>query len=193
MVQRAHKAYHELTNEMHALEEDTEPADLMRRLVKDLSSQTALVGELVKALTQMDQCGQGHFRFLSCDCRHQAMRAIHQAPAAALAEREKAQKVIEAADALGARLGTKDHPAQVWYADELEALDCALSDLKDLRTPSRVEGGERKHPRRGTNAGHGHVWERPDGLKARCGGPAMCAECARDAAQPSTSGEDAGG
>ena len=35
----------------------------------------------------------------------------------------------------------------------------------------------------GTNKGHGHVWNRPDGLKARCGGPSMCRECALDLAQ----------
>lgn len=34
----------------------------------------------------------------------------------------------------------------------------------------------------GTNKGHGHAWTRPDGMKARCGGPGMCKECARDAA-----------
>ncbi len=32
----------------------------------------------------------------------------------------------------------------------------------------------------GTNAGHGHVWERPDGIKARCGGPNICRECSAD-------------
>lgn len=42
------------------------------------------------------------------------------------------------------------------------------------RRPAGVAGG---------NTGHGHVWKRPDGLVARCGGPALCAECARDAAQ----------
>lgn len=34
----------------------------------------------------------------------------------------------------------------------------------------------------GTNTGHGHVWERPDGITARCGGPGMCSECASDLA-----------
>ena len=29
----------------------------------------------------------------------------------------------------------------------------------------------------GTNTGHGHLWERPDGVKARCGGPYLCHEC----------------
>ncbi len=32
----------------------------------------------------------------------------------------------------------------------------------------------------GTNAGHGHAWERPDGMKARCGGPGMCSQCRSD-------------
>lgn len=31
--------------------------------------------------------------------------------------------------------------------------------------------------------GHGHVKPRSDGMKARCGGPAMCAECALEKAQ----------
>lgn len=30
--------------------------------------------------------------------------------------------------------------------------------------------------------GHGHVVPRFDGSKARCGGPAICATCAKDAA-----------
>jgi hypothetical protein len=33
------------------------------------------------------------------------------------------------------------------------------------------------------NVGHGHVFPRADGNKARCGGPAMCSECARDLAR----------
>ena len=34
----------------------------------------------------------------------------------------------------------------------------------------------------GTNTGHGHVWERPDGIKARCGGSGFCAQCSADQA-----------
>jgi hypothetical protein len=30
------------------------------------------------------------------------------------------------------------------------------------------------------NTGHGHVFPRPDGLRARCGGPGICPDCARD-------------
>ncbi|WP_141218017.1 hypothetical protein [Bordetella genomosp. 6] len=42
----------------------------------------------------------------------------------------------------------------------------------------------------GTNSGHGHVWDRPDGLKARCGGPGICSQCSRDqAAQQGKGGE----
>lgn len=32
----------------------------------------------------------------------------------------------------------------------------------------------------GENIGHGHVWTRADGMKARCGGVSMCAECSSD-------------
>lgn len=28
--------------------------------------------------------------------------------------------------------------------------------------------------------GHGHVYPRIDGMKARCGGPGICSECSRD-------------
>lgn len=35
----------------------------------------------------------------------------------------------------------------------------------------------------GTNTGHGHVWPRPDGMVARCGGAAICSQCAKDQAQ----------
>lgn len=33
---------------------------------------------------------------------------------------------------------------------------------------------------RPANSGHGHVRPRPDGVKARCGGPAICPECRRE-------------
>lgn len=32
------------------------------------------------------------------------------------------------------------------------------------------------------NTGHGHVRPRPDGVKARCGGPGFCVECSRELA-----------
>jgi hypothetical protein len=33
----------------------------------------------------------------------------------------------------------------------------------------------------GSNTGHGHVWKRPDGVTARCGGPVLCLSCRADA------------
>lgn len=36
---------------------------------------------------------------------------------------------------------------------------------------------------RNPNYGHGHVYKRPDGYLARCGGPAICPECSRDKAE----------
>lgn len=35
------------------------------------------------------------------------------------------------------------------------------------------------------NTGHGHVTPRGDGVRARCGGPALCPECAAELAQKS--------
>jgi hypothetical protein len=37
------------------------------------------------------------------------------------------------------------------------------------------------------DCGHGHVYPNANGLKARCGGPAMCAFCASDLAAMSQS------
>lgn len=34
-----------------------------------------------------------------------------------------------------------------------------------------------------SNTGHGHIFQRPDGARARCGGPASCSECAADDAR----------
>jgi hypothetical protein len=33
------------------------------------------------------------------------------------------------------------------------------------------------------NEGHGHVFPRPDGIRARCGGPGICGVCAADLAR----------
>lgn len=35
----------------------------------------------------------------------------------------------------------------------------------------------------GLDQGHGHVFPRPDGSRARCGGPRICGLCARDLAR----------
>jgi hypothetical protein len=35
----------------------------------------------------------------------------------------------------------------------------------------------------GQNSGHGHVYPRPDGARARCGGTQLCRQCQADAAR----------
>lgn len=52
-------------------------------------------------------------------------------------------------------------------------------------TPDRLDALIQKQmPEYLTNSGHGHVWRRPDGMRARCGGPAAhCMICALDNAQ----------
>lgn len=79
--------------------------------------------------------------------------------------------------------------ALVWVADcpNADTMERMLSDepLAAGKDPSlaldRLKAMEAKPANApGTNTGHGHVWERPDGAKARCGGPAMCTECRDD-------------
>jgi len=54
------------------------------------------------------------------------------------------------------------------FAREIKALE---SDSKALNKPTDGPG---------TNTGHGHVWPRPDGVKARCGGFPKCNVCVSD-------------
>lgn len=48
--------------------------------------------------------------------------------------------------------------------------------IKDCPDCAPVERDER-------NTGHGHVFLRPDGVRARCGGPGLCKECSADQAR----------
>lgn len=59
------------------------------------------------------------------------------------------------------------------------ASDDDLHRFVIARAQHWAEPGAHAYP----NTGHGHVWPRPDGVKARCGGPGMCSECSRDQAQ----------
>ncbi len=55
-------------------------------------------------------------------------------------------------------------------------------DVAAAQASENIQGGQLDSaPAR--NTGHGHVWPRADGMKARCGGPEMCGECAKDLAQ----------
>ena len=63
------------------------------------------------------------------------------------------------------------------WADHVDAVNIGGRPL-----PRGVADPRARDPRIGANAGHGHVWERPDGMKARCGGRALCSECRADQA-----------
>jgi hypothetical protein len=53
------------------------------------------------------------------------------------------------------------------------------------RFPHPADGGASTPPaaEAARNVGHGHVFPRPDGRRARCGGPALCPDCTSDAAK----------
>lgn len=55
--------------------------------------------------------------------------------------------------------------------EEVKRIDAALAGTADQPPVAQ-----------GLNVGHGHVFPRPDGLKARCGGPGLCVECSHDLA-----------
>lgn len=55
------------------------------------------------------------------------------------------------------------HRMAAWHDDQAQM----------LRTLSRQITEGKQAP----SLGHGHVKQRPDGFKARCGGPSFCREC----------------
>jgi hypothetical protein len=90
----------------------------------------------------------------------------------------------------------EDVPALVARVEELEAAlreaRARLSVRSDALSASLVvwldavlaDADSSADPAPGrTNDGHGHVRPRPDGVLARCGGPAICRECALEAAR----------
>ncbi len=71
---------------------------------------------------------------------------------------------------------TVQENARVWRAVEA-ALDAMNVPKESPPTDVRPDG---EHARIGGNSGHGHAWPRPDGVRARCGGPGLCRECSHD-------------
>lgn len=74
-------------------------------------------------------------------------------------------------------------------AENNSALDAAFDAWARQNDP-RTYPAERQAFEAGWSAaqqdastGHGHVFPRPDGMKMKCGGPGICQECSRDAAQ----------
>lgn len=60
-----------------------------------------------------------------------------------------------------------------------------LSRSNGIQAPQQVIPEAKNYI--GTNTGHGHVWERPDGMKARCGGVGLCKICQADKSMLSAS------
>lgn len=63
-------------------------------------------------------------------------------------------------------------PNEVWSA---------ISAIK--RIALDAERAPPREPTKGSDCGHGHVYLRADGVRARCGGPGLCSLCSIDKAQ----------
>lgn len=93
--------------------------------------------------------------------------------------------------------------ALTWYAEQVAGCRKLGPDGDAARNALDRDGGQRARAalsatqaaqskvesRVGTNAGHGHVWARPDGLKVRCGGPGICIMCSKDHAHATQAGQ----
>jgi hypothetical protein len=58
----------------------------------------------------------------------------------------------------------------------------APTDDAEYDTASIEPGYDDKMLRPAASFGHGHVTPRPDGAKARCGGPGICPDCSKEQA-----------
>lgn len=67
--------------------------------------------------------------------------------------------------------------------ETLDALADASNRATDFANKYIAARDSSAPAQQGDNVGHGHVYPRPDGVKARCGGPAICKECALDFAR----------
>lgn len=76
-------------------------------------------------------------------------------------------------EAIGIARGTRDG----WTDRGRVPDEIAIREADVLEAASRAENQDAK------NVGHGHVFPRPDGVRAKCGGPVICAECAADLAR----------
>lgn len=75
---------------------------------------------------------------------------------------------------------TAELPWEKWFHKEHADANRLLTENYLLRQSIKMLESEAMNeiPR---NRGHGHVHPRPDGFKARCGGPGLCAECSCEA------------
>jgi hypothetical protein len=76
---------------------------------------------------------------------------------------------------------SKAEPEEPDFIDEIVAERTA----RNPKFPAMVAKAKPAQPQPDVakvSAGHGHVRPRPDGARARCGGPAICSVCARERA-----------
>lgn len=67
---------------------------------------------------------------------------------------------------------------------ELDSVKAESESLKnEVKELHRKIGGSATHP----DKGHGHVYQRDDGVRMRCGGPGICKECSADKARKDAS------
>lgn len=101
----------------------------------------------------------------------------------ALAEEAK-QRLEAYGDAVHARAkdGGPSTPVFKAYAAVEDVIDRLATSPAPAPHAGRETTGQDK------NTGHGHVFPRPDGVKARCGGPGGCKVCQREAAMAATPG-----
>jgi len=78
-------------------------------------------------------------------------------------------------------------PAPIIDPTDDDSLDVALiaAMLEDVCSSARQVASQPAQPieTKPSNTGCGHVFPRPDGVRARCGGPGVCSACSKDAAR----------
>lgn len=74
-----------------------------------------------------------------------------------------------------------------WSELGMHRADVLRKRCNDLTSHNQAQADEivrlRGGANTGTNTGHGHVFPRPDGVRARCGGPGLCKDCSSDLAR----------
>lgn len=98
-------------------------------------------------------------------------------------EGARAFRVLKLADAVAAnrRAFIEGDGASLWMpiACGTEAEVSALADPLQHTMAARCSETRPAN----SNTGHGHVFARPDSVKARCGGPGLCPACSAEAAR----------
>jgi len=79
--------------------------------------------------------------------------------------------------------GVIDRPLWSAYCGQCDAAVENYQSREDVVAQWNRRALAPAQAQRDPNSGHGHVYPRPDGVSARCGGPGVCAVCSREAAQ----------